>query len=240
MIKARHQWWADKIFYLYIRHLLKKHFSAVKLLKEFPDLDPAFPSLLIPNHNTWWDGFFIYFFNKAVCRQRTYLMMLDDQLNNYPFFSRVGAYGIDPHNPKATLRSLKYSVEILEQRSLPHTMVCLFPQGELQPWNPENLKFKAGLDWIIKQVSTPLNCIPLAMRCEFLEEQRPELFFLAENNYIVDKINFKGMDWLQERCQKQMFNIVQSIQDKQQGRILLKGKTSVSKKFDTFRHKRWQ
>jgi len=235
MIKARHQWWADQIFRFYIFRLLKKHFAAMKWFGEIPELDPELPSLLIPNHNTWWDGFFIYFLHKTVLKPTVYLMMLDDQLHKYSFFSRVGAYGIDPANPKAALRSLKYTVDILNQKVIPRNMVCMFPQGELQPWNPPGLSFKPGLEWIIKHVSGPVQCIPLAMRCEFIEEQRPEVFFLSEQHYIIEQQTFKGLDWLQEIGREQLQSLQDRIVRREQAQILLCGRQSVSERFDTLR-----
>ncbi|HEM48974.1 MAG TPA: hypothetical protein ENO27_02070 [Caldithrix sp.] len=65
--------------------------------------------------------------------------MLNEQLKKYPFFAQVGVYGIEPDNPKATLTSLKYTLELLNLSIVPKPMVCIFPQAELQPWNPQKL-----------------------------------------------------------------------------------------------------
>ena len=69
MIKAQHNWSADKIFRIYIFRMLKKHFASVTLFGKLPESDPLLPTLLIPNHNTWWDGFFVYFLNETVAKQ---------------------------------------------------------------------------------------------------------------------------------------------------------------------------
>ena len=235
MIKAQHKWSAEKIFRVYVFRMLKKHFASVSLLGKFPNLDPILPTILIPNHNTWWDGFFAYFLNEAVAKQNIYLMMLDEQLKKYPFFSQVGAYGIDPDNPKATLTSLKYTLELLDLPTTPKSMVCIFPQGELQPWNPNGLKFKPGIDWIIRKWENPINIVPLAIRPEFLEDQLPQLFFMADNNYIVDKSSFKGLKWLESTCRQNLLNIQKAILDKQSGEILITGKSSAQKRFDQFK-----
>lgn len=237
MIKAQHKWSAEKIFHIYIFRLLKKHFASVSLLGEFPKLDPILPTLLIPNHNTWWDGFFVYFLNETVAKQTIYLMMLDDQLKKYPFFSQVGAYGIDPNNPKGTLTSLQYTLELLNQPTTPKSMVCIFPQGELQSWNPKGIKFKPGIDWLIKKWANPINIVPMAIRAEFLEDQLPQLFFMADKNYIVDKSSFKGLDWLETTCKNNLLNLQQAIIEKQTGEILLSGKSSIQKRFDQFKFK---
>ena len=107
----------------------------------------------------------------------------------------------------------------------------------LQPWDSMNLNFKPGLDWIIKNTSRSLNLIPLTMRCEFIDEQLPELFILAEENYIIDNKTFKGMAWLEETCQNQMLTIERLIRERGECDILLSGKKSVSEKFDNIRGK---
>jgi hypothetical protein len=235
MIRAQHRWPAEKIFRVYVFRILKKHFASVSLLNKFPELDPILPTLLIPNHNTWWDGFFIYFFNETVANQTIYLMMLNEQLKKYPFFSQVGAYGINPDNPKSTFTSLKYTLELLDRPTTPKSMVCIFPQGELQSWNPREIKFKPGIDWIIKKRENAVNLVPLAIRAEFLEDQLPQLFFMADKNYILDKSSFKGLEWLTSICRKNLLNIQQAIIERQKGEILITGKSSAQKRFDQFR-----
>lgn len=235
MIKAQHKWSAEKIFHVYVFRMLKKHFTSVALLGKFPKLDPILPTLLIPNHNTWWDGFFAYFFNETVTKQNIYLMMLNEQLKKYPFFSQVGAYGIDPDNPKSTLTSMKYTLELLDQPTSPKSMVCIFPQGELQSWNPQGLRFKSGIDWLIRKWESPINLIPLAIRAEFLDDQLPQLFFMADRNYILDKSSFNGIEWLTSICRNNLLNIQQAILERQKGEILITGKSSAQKRFDKFR-----
>ncbi|MEJ2052909.1 MAG: lysophospholipid acyltransferase family protein [Calditrichaceae bacterium] len=235
MIKASHKWTAEKIFHTYVYRLLRKHFTSITLFDEFPEIDPILPTLLIPNHNTWWDGFFIYFLNDRIIKQKIYLMMFEQQLKRYPFFSQVGAYGIYPENPKAALTSLKYTLEILNEPASPKSLVCIFPQGELQPWHPKGLKFKPGIEWIIRKWQKPVNLIPLAMRAEFLDDQLPRLFFMAEKNFIIDRSSFKGLKWLETTCRNQLYKIQKSIIDKKDGHVLLTGKSSVQKRFDQFR-----
>ena len=237
MIKAQHNWSADKIFRIYIFRMLKKHFASVTLFGKLPESDPLLPTLLIPNHNTWWDGFFVYFLNETVAKQKIYLMMLEEQLKKYPFFSQVGAYGIEPANPKGALTSLKYTLELLEQPTTPKSMVCIFPQGELQPWNPCTLKFKPGIEWLIRKLKNPVNLIPLAIRTEFLEDQLPELFFMTGENQVIDHTTFKGLNWLEQTSKNLLLDIQKAITEKQNGEILLKGKLSIQKKFDRFTFK---
>lgn len=199
MIKARHSFWADQLFRRYVTRLLKRHFCRFHLLGERPSPDPAYPLLLLPNHSSWWDGFWVYLLNRKLFQRPFYVMMLERELRKYPFFARIGAFGIDPHNPKGILHALRYTGEVIRA---PHArgkpLVCIFPQGELRPWARRPLNYKRGIDWIIEKYTGKINVIPLAIRAEHLGQQYPEVFFLFGKSYLYDAGSFPGIDLLEE------------------------------------------
>ena len=198
MIKARHSFWADQLFRLYVTRLLKRHFRRFHLLGERPSPDPAYPLLLLPNHSSWWDGFWVYLLNQQLFQRQFYVMMLERELLKYPFFSRIGAFGIDPDNPKGILHTLQYTVEVMNapgDNGKP--LVCIFPQGKLRPWARRPLDYKRGIDWIIEKHQGNINVVPLAMRAEYLGQQHPEVFFLFGKSYLFNAENFPGIDFLE-------------------------------------------
>lgn len=225
MIEARHQRWADLIFKMYIYRLMRKNFSRISLFGDIPELNREWPTLLVPNHTTWWDGFFIYLLNKEVFLRKTYLMMLEDQLRRFSFFRRIGVYGIDPDNAKKSLKTLRYTVSLLAEQTSPRSLVCLFPQGELMPWTSEGLNFKGGVDWIVEKYQQPLNLVLLGMRCEFTDKQHAEVFLMCSENYRIDGKSFKGRNWLEETESNLLKSLQQKIINREQGRTLLKGKS---------------
>ncbi|MBN1465442.1 lysophospholipid acyltransferase family protein, partial [candidate division KSB1 bacterium] len=173
MIKAMISPLHEAIFRPYIRHLLKKHFNAIRLLGETPNFaDHAI--LLLPNHSTWWDGFFIHFLKVAVLQRPTYLMMLEEQLAKNRFFSYVGAYSIDPASARENLRSLSYSRDLLQRPEKP--VVCVFPQGVLSAWGVRPFGYRRGIDLIVRKMTMPLNVCQIAFKCEFLAAQRADVF----------------------------------------------------------------
>jgi len=232
MIEAKHSRWANYIFDLYIMRLLKRHFFGFHLLGKLPETDPTIPILLIPNHNTWWDGFLVYLLNKTVLHRKLYLMMLEEQLSKYRFFSRVGAYSVNPHSPKSTLGSLKYTLELLQRDK---SMVCIFPQGELKPWHVHPIKLKRGIDWIFRNLDHPVNILPLAMRIEFLNQQRPDVFFLPGENYIIQSNTFQGKQWLENIMENLLTEIDTLISSGAEGRLLLSGGQSINERWGSLR-----
>ena len=146
MIQARHRLWADIIFQPYLTWLFKRNFHEIQLLGTPPEIPDDLPVLLLPNHSTWWDGFFVYLLNKKMFRRTAYLMMLESQLSKYKFFAKIGAYSIEPENRQGIIESLEYTVQLLNQemplrrsRDPDHRdgvppLVSIFPQGQLLPW----------------------------------------------------------------------------------------------------------
>jgi hypothetical protein len=234
MIEAKHKLWADKIFYPYVMWLFKRHFHAIHLLGEIPAPPADLPLLLLPNHSTWWDGFFAYLLNKKLFARIGYLMMLEEQLAKYRFFAKIGAYSVNPKLPKSVLASLHYSVSLLRQKPMPRPMLCIFPQGDLQPWDARPLNYKRGLEWLLQKYAQPVNILPLAIRVEFLGEQRPEVFFLFGKNYQLDFSAFPGLNWLEELEETLLNNLSIRIVQREAGQILLQGYRSVNEVFDSF------
>jgi 1-acyl-sn-glycerol-3-phosphate acyltransferase len=95
MIQARHTKWAEWIFIPYISHLLSRSFYSVRLLGNMPETDKNLPLVLLPNHSTWWDGFFVHLLNRKIFEREIFLMMLKSQLEKFSFFSRLGAFGVE-------------------------------------------------------------------------------------------------------------------------------------------------
>jgi 1-acyl-sn-glycerol-3-phosphate acyltransferase len=229
MIKANPTRWAKFIFHIYVMRLMKRHFHAFHLFGDVPQPDPELPLLLIPNHSTWWDGFFVYLLNEEILKREPYLMMLDRQLAKYKFFARLGAYGITPGARKDIMKSLNYTVELLQKKNV---MITIFPQGILLPWGKRPLNFKKGIEAIIRSYGKPINILPLAMRTEYGGEQRAEVFFQFGQNFVVDAQSFQGVKWLEEIELDLLNDLAERIHNGEQGRSLLRGRGSINVKMD--------
>ncbi|MBD3287570.1 hypothetical protein GF337_02095 [candidate division KSB1 bacterium] len=220
MIKARHSRIAKFLFHHYIKNLLSRHFADFQLFGKMPQLDPGLPLLLLPNHSTWWDGFFVYLLNETLIRRPIYLMMLEEQLKKYHFFSRVGAFSIEPENAKSTLRTLDYTAGILNSKTSPLPLICMFPQAELVPWGKRPLNLKRGVEWLIQKTEQEINLLPLAMKAEYLGLKLPQVFFQFGDNQIVDSRSFPGMDWLENQLETLLDDMAGKIADQERGRSL--------------------
>jgi 1-acyl-sn-glycerol-3-phosphate acyltransferase len=229
MIKANPTRWAKFIFHIYVMRLMKRQFHAFHLFGDLPQSDPELPLLLIPNHSTWWDGFFVYLLNDQILKRDHYLMMLDRQLAKYKFFARIGAFGITPGDKENVNESLNYTVELLQKKNV---MITMFPQGILLPWGKRPLNYKKGIESIIQLHNKPINILPLAIRAEYGGEQRSEVFFQFGKILVVDDNSFKGVRWLEEVELNLLDDLAERINKQEKGIDLMKGSRSINIKMD--------
>jgi len=233
MIRTQHKKWADFIFQHYLNSLFRKHFHSMNILGDLPKTDPQIPLLLLPNHSTWWDGFFVYALNKKILHRELYLMMLEKQLQHFSFFAKVGAYSIDPDSLKGVKNSLEYTQRILKEKK--NAMICLFAQGVLSPWFKRPLEFQRGLETIMTRYGKRINILPLGMKAIFLEEQHAHVFFRFGTCEQIDVPSFQGALYYERKCEQLLDQIINSIQSGERGEIIFSGAQSLSTRADNKR-----
>jgi 1-acyl-sn-glycerol-3-phosphate acyltransferase len=185
MISASHRGWAHAIFRRYLRYLVKKRFHALHVLGELPQIPQDTPILLLPNHSTWWDGFFPYLLNDAVWQREFFIMMLEHRLREFWFFRFVGAFSINQQSPKGIVESLDYTVSLLQG----NRVVVLFPQGELAAWGKRPLGYNRGVERVLRKCTEAgkrVAIVPIGMRCEFLADEKPHVFLLCGTPLFTD------------------------------------------------------
>jgi 1-acyl-sn-glycerol-3-phosphate acyltransferase len=172
MIEAEHKKWAKLIFDPYINRLLRKNFNNFYVAGDLPDLD-KYPGLIItPNHFSWWDGFLTSYLIRKLTRKKVYTMMLEDQLNRYWFFKKVGAFSINPSNPVSMVRTLDYTRNILKDKE---NIIVLYPQGEIQPLTSDDIIIKPGLKLILQEDPVEKYVLPLALKIEYGRDKKPDV-----------------------------------------------------------------
>ena len=178
MLEANKSLWFEKIFAVYNRNLLKRRFnslqvSGLKFLKKKGDKTPL---IIYANHSSWWDGLTAF----QISRQTgldSFIMMEEKQLKKLRLFRKLGAFSVVRENNREALKSINYSIQILEQN--PKRTLWIFPQGEISPNDARPLRFYNGLARIIKRLEK-CSVISLAMRYEFLGEYKPDIFVKIE------------------------------------------------------------
>ena len=233
MIQAEHKRWADWLFRLYLNRLYKQHFYAIYLLDPIPYFDINKPLLLLPNHSSWWDGFFIYLLNNKILQRKIYLMMLEDQLKQNHFFRFLGAYSIKSENSSNVRQSIQYTIDLLN-RTEEAPLICFFPQGELQSWNTRPIVFKKGLEFILKRIKTEINLCFLGIRIEFLGEQRPEVFFQFSSVKKINTNNLYSIHDFESEFNLLLDKLGNKIMNGEKGQIIYHGKRSINERVKAY------
>lgn len=186
MIKANHKKWAEILFDVYLNQLLKKHFDNFLTIGDAPSINENKSLLILPNHFSWWDGFFIFKVTKHITNKKFHIMMLEDQLKKYWFFNKLGAYSINQNNPKSFVKSLNYSIELLKDKS---NLTVIYPQGEIQPQEEKQIKFNKGVNYICEKSNSDFQILPIGFRIFYSNKKLP--FVLYRFGEIVSSFDVK-------------------------------------------------
>ncbi len=156
---------------------LRRGFSTIRLkVTTGPHLPPPAPDLDRPaiyylNHSSWWDGYLVYLLGRKVWGGEGYLMMDEDLLRKYRFFTLAGAFSIDRHHPRRAVESLNYIAEILQGG--PNRSLWLFPQGETRANTRRPLHFHTGLAAVARKLPS-CYLYPVAIHLDYFTAQHPE------------------------------------------------------------------
>jgi hypothetical protein len=233
MFTARHRPWAEALFSVYLTRLLRRHFHALRLLGETPSPPPGLPLLLVPNHGSWWDGLFLYELNRRLLGRRLHLMVLEEHVTRFGFFRRLGAFSIRPGSRDEVAASLAYAASVLAD---PANVLALFPQGRIHHPSERPLGFLRGVERILREHAAPVAILPLAMRCELCENQRPEALFLFDRPLVVGPDCFPGADWMEERVAALLEELGRAAAEMRPGRLLLQGRAQAGERWRPRRH----
>ena len=170
MIKPKRNNFIFQLFKFHLYFLLKRNFNSIKIEGNFHDTGK--PILIIANHVSWWDGFWISYYSIKVLKRKIHFMMLEDQLKKHWYLKYVGAYSIKK-NGRGVVESLMCTKELLKDSG---NMVFLFPQGEIKSMHNGSIKFKQGIDRIISKSSPDLQVLFIANFIDYFSNQKPNLF----------------------------------------------------------------
>ncbi len=162
----------------------RSHFNHIHYRQHeaYTDEQRALPTIICANHSTWWDGYVALLVSRQLGLD-PYLMMEEAQLRRYFFFRWIGCFSVNRQDARSAIQSLQYAARILkEQRD---RFVWLFPQGEISPNDRRPLEFFTGAAHLARLVA-PARVYPLAIRIEYLAEQRPDLFISLGKPLCID------------------------------------------------------
>lgn len=172
MIEAKHNSIARFIFNAYEYRILKKAFNRFILLNDDFKLSQNQSVIFLPNHFSWWDGFFVDFLNRMLDTNKKFnIIMLANQLKRYWFFRYLGATGFYPQNPKSIVKLSNYINNLLES---PNNLLVFYPQGEIQYYD-DDIKIKEGLSFLLKNSPRDVQVFYPFFKIVYFDKRLPDL-----------------------------------------------------------------
>ena len=170
MIPARHHKGYDAFFNWYIHRILKNDFHRIEIHGSWPAGTNS--ELVIGNHVSWWDGFWVYYLNRRFSHKRLFVMMLEEQLAPRMFLSRIGGFSVNPRH-RSVVESLDYAVNKLVN---PGNLVVMYPQGEIASFSAGVLSFQKGFNRVVQWAGLKRVLFYVAL-IDYFSNRKPTLTF---------------------------------------------------------------
>jgi 1-acyl-sn-glycerol-3-phosphate acyltransferase len=127
--------------------------------------------LLIANHISWWDGFWVMALNMSHFHRKMEFMMLEENLQKSPILKQVGAFSIKRKSP-SSIKSLHYSIKLLEH---PENLVLIFPQGIIHSNYQTDIHFERGIYYIMERINGETQVVFVANLIDYFSNKKPNL-----------------------------------------------------------------
>lgn len=146
----------------------------------------TYPVIFFSNHQSWWDGFLMtpFFDNFGI---EYYVMMEAANLKKFPFFQRVGVFGVDLESKTDRASALLYAARLLKHA--PRTSrrgLLLYPHGKLvdplEPWP----SFQPGLESLIRLQERGA-VFPVYIHIRMGKYPLPEVFLRVGKPIVTDR-----------------------------------------------------
>lgn len=175
MIRSRHKQAYVWFFNWYSRVRIRKHFRKVIISGDVPQSDASV--LLLGNHFSWWDGFFVLYINQKIFRRKVHVMMLEEQLQTRMFLNKAGAFSIKKGS-RSIIESLDYCKEILESGE---NLLSIFPQGAIQSVYVSDIRFEKGIERLIEKIDRAVQLVFAGVFIDYFSHRKPQLNIYLKN-----------------------------------------------------------
>ena len=232
--------WQLRLFALYVRFYLARHFHGLHLLETAPLNSLAgMPVLICLNHPSWWDPLIaVYLSQRFFADRRQYSPIASKGLEKYRFFERLGFFGIDPESRSGAQRFLQIGRAVLKR---PDGVLWVTAQGHFKDVRERPVTLSGGVGHLAHGSATPFVLLPIALEYSFWEERTPEaLVCLGEPEVIRDGRSATAAHWTKHfagRLEETQDHLARQVlsRDPSAFQPLLKGHAGVGGIYDVWR-----
>nr|WP_199158452.1 1-acyl-sn-glycerol-3-phosphate acyltransferase [Pedobacter sp. ASV2] len=154
-------------FSWYIQYIIKKDFSSFNF--DHPVFKKDDSILLLANHFSWWDGFFIFYINKKIFKKQFHVLVNAENYKKVSFLKYLGAFAAETKG-KDVLETLNYAGNLLDN---PENLVLVFPQGKLHSNHLKSISFEKGVMQMINASQKKINIIFAATFIDYFSKRKP-------------------------------------------------------------------
>lgn len=173
ILTARHHVFIYPFFMRYAVFITKRYFRNVNISGNINN--KGLPILIIANHISWWDGFWIAYLNETLFRRKFHFMMLEEQLRKYWFFNYAGGFSVRKGS-KTVVETLRYTSDLLQNSG---NLVLVFPQGEISSMHNQHFEFEKGIERVIRPGQN-VQVIMVANMVDYFSQKKPSLTVYLE------------------------------------------------------------
>jgi 1-acyl-sn-glycerol-3-phosphate acyltransferase len=179
----------------YRESYLARHLNAVRLSKtQRPD--PVAirdkPLIVYCNHPSWWDPLVCMQLAAHLFPERRHFGPLDaGALRKYPFFEKLGFFGVEPGTARGARRFLAVSQEVLAR---PDAALWIAAEGRFSDPRERPVRLRSGIGHLASKVRDAV-LLPLALEYPFWEEKSPEALARLGEEIPTGDADLDAADW---------------------------------------------
>lgn len=163
--------WLVGWFCWYVRRFVRKHLHAVCVTRDTLPGPISGPLVVYMNHPAWWDPMVGAVLTRTIFADRTCFAPIDSEaLRNYPFFERIGFFGVDPTSRSGAADFLATARLVLQS---PGALLWLTPEGKFTDPRDTTSPLRPGIAHLAAECEAA-TFLPLAVEYPFWEEKLPE------------------------------------------------------------------
>lgn len=174
MNPVKHHFLLYPFFKLYIKRQLKRNFHQLNIHGDLNDEGKAV--LVLANHYSWWDGFFVLHLNEKLFKRKFTFLMTERELNKHWYFKFTGGIAIRKGS-RSTLGSLQYCANLLSD---PRYLMLLFPQGKFESLHQHQLKLEKGFETVLRNTQQTVQLLFVVNLIEYFSNPKPSVFIYAK------------------------------------------------------------
>ena len=172
-ILARRSQRLFRLFALYLRWYVSRHFHAMRLSRTGrPVVAPGRALIVYSNHPSWWDPAIYILLCDMLFRGRAgYGPMDSAALGKYGVLERMGVFGVPQDDKRGAGIFLRTALAVMEQ---PGTMLWITAEGQFTDARLRPIRLRPGLAHLARRLPGA-TILPLAIDYTFWNESRPEI-----------------------------------------------------------------